>query len=266
MALEIDNCLIQQGSGVNEIYAGCCTPYQCFITNTGDSLEINGAIYAFYLLQYTIKNFTINLNPPSYPFFVAKGDTISIEFEICAPSDIAVTDSLYIRFYSAIGTDTYYFEFNSIDLSTSVNVTSLQIDNVPIGSSGIATITIYNPTDYPYTYNIGTDCLEVQPDSSQTNKLYPGDSQVINIIYTPTVVGAMACTLTLSNDCQSLQIPITGSALAPEISGSSNGQKNKVDQTTPVANCSPRTANNRCQTARTMQSAIRSNARRFGKR
>lgn len=268
MALVIDNCLIQQGSGTNEMYAGCCCDFRCYITNTGDAITLTGDTYGFMFEQFVIKNFAINGSTPSYPIFIDKNQTIPLEFQICAPTDKSVTDNVYIRFYDTQGVAaTYYFDFTSTDLSTSIDVASLEINNIPIGSSGIAPVTIYNPTACCYNYDISTDCPEVQPNISQTPELCNGDSQIVNIVYTPTVVGAMSCTLILANDCQSWNIPITGSAMpGPTPQGTSNGQKNKVDQTTPVANCSPRTANNRCQTARTMQSAIRSNARRFGKR
>lgn len=267
MALVIDNCLIQQGSGVNEMYEYCCCTFQCFVTNTGDLTTITGDLVQFSG-PFIVKNIQINGNPPSYPFSLDKNASFSFEFQVCADIESGNSDSLIIRFYDTTGTaGTFYFDFTSINLSTSIDVASLEINNIPIGSSGIAPITIYNPTACCYNYDITTDCDDVQPNISPTPKLCNGDSQIVNIVYTPTVVGGVFCSLTLSNDCGSWNIPVTLSAIpGPTPQGTSNGQKNKVDQTTPVANCSPRTANNRCQTARTMQSAIRTNARRFGKR
>lgn len=261
MALEIDNCLIQQGSGTNEIYASCCCTFQCFITNTGDATTLIGDLYQFSFEQFIIKDFQINGNPASYPFFFDKGSTISLEFQVCAATDVSITDSLFIRFYDTTGTAaTYLFDFISIDLSTSIDLSSIDFNSVPIGSSASVPVTIYNPTVCCYSYDIISDCAEVQPDNSTTNKLCNTDSQIINIVYTPTVEGDIACTLTFANECQSLNIPITGSAIAPETNSSSNGQKNKVDQTSVLPACSPRTINNQCNTGQAARGAIASRA------
>jgi hypothetical protein len=92
-----------------------------------------------------------------------------------------------------------------------------------------------------------------------------GEQQIM-VIFSPTELGLATQNLTISiNECNSIIVPLSGNGVeAPP--PSTSPQKNKVDQTTRVEACSPRTANNRCQTARTMQSAIRTNARRFGKR
>ena len=140
--------------------------------------------------------------------------------------------------------------------------------NVIIGQTGTLAISLQNPTICCYEYAITTSCPETVITPDLSNLLCTGGKQSIVADFTPTIVGNINCEVFVSVGCQTLSIPVTGTGKNPPepSSGTSNGQKNKVDQTTPVQACSPRTANNRCQTAKTMQSAIKANAKRFGKR
>lgn len=267
MALTFDACLFPQGSGTNEIYGDCCCSITCTIT-ADSNVRIDDLVTFFSMESFSLvaAKFYIGNNVQALPLVINANESFDLEIQICA-SSAGNSDSLSLDFILGTGgSEQFEFDFSAIDLSTSIDVASIDFANVPIGSSANVAVTIYNPTLCCYNYDLSVDCAEIQVDNTSTNKLCSTDSQIINVLYTPTVAGSISCTLALANECQSLSIPITASAIAPETSGSSNGQKNKVDQTTPVTNCSPRTTNNRCNTSRTMQSAIRSNAKRFGKR
>lgn len=269
MALAINDCLFEKGLGINQVYAGCCCNIVCTITNIDDNVDIYNIQYGFNFEQFTISNFLVNGSSPSYPFTIIKQGTIEISFDICAAVDVDVYDSLFIRFSDNIGVVTYFeFDFLSINLSTSIDINALNFVNVPIGSSSTIPIIIYNPTICCYSYTLSTSCgSEVTFDFDTTETLCYNQSQTINVTYTPLVEKEVNCQATLSNECQTEKIAIYLKGINPPVGGGTRvEQKNKVDQTTRVEACSPRTVNNRCTTARTMQSAIRSNARRFGKK
>jgi hypothetical protein len=271
MALTIDRCLIGQGSGTNEMYATCCCTFSCIVTNPDATRIIVADESGFFnSIDYTLSNFLIDGNPASYPFTIEQGQQFTMEFTVCAATDINVAASLSIKFYDSNAVaGTFNFDFITIDTNTTVDVTSIDFSNVPLGSSASIPITFDNPTACCYEYFLTSDCADVTFEPPQTNLLCSQDRpEIVNVVYAPTSLDGLGCTITIeAGMCFTLQIPVTGRAIEPPSGGgTSNGQKNKVDQTTPVANCSPRTANNRCQTARTMQSAIRTNARRFGKR
>ena len=270
MALTIDNCLIPQGSGTNQMYPNCCCTFSCVVTNPDGTRNISDIQFGFLPASYTISNFLIDGITPSYPFVLIKDQQITMEFTVCAPIDINNSSILGIKFFDAGGTaGRFEYDFITIDTNTTVDVTSIDFSNVPLGSSASIPISFDNPTACCYEYFLSSDCADITFEPPQTNLLCSQDRpEIVNVIYTPTSLDELDCTVTIeAGMCFTLQIPVTGKAIEPPSGGgTSNGQKNKVDQTTPVANCSPRTANNRCQTARTMQSAIRTNARRFGKR
>jgi len=272
MALIIDNCLIPEGSGTNEMYPNCCCTFQCIVSNPDpDRIILNGnfAFSEFTPPFYTINNFLIDGSAPSYPFLFLQGQDITLQFDVCAPTDVNNSSTLGIKFFDSRGTaGEFNFDFITINPETAVDLTSIDFSNVPLGSSASIPISFFNSTACCYEYFLSTDCTDITFETSATSLLCQGQAETINIIYTPTSLDGLDCTVTIeAGMCLNIELPLTGTAVEPPSGGStSNGQKNKVDQTTPVANCSPRTANNRCQTARTMQSAIRTNARRFGKR
>lgn len=264
MALIIDNCLIPQGGGTNETYGSCCCSASCTLTNqTGSAIALDAIFASFQNAQFGLNSEVYSFQGipiTAFPFFIPPNESIQILASYCA-SDVGTTDTLFFYTEQNGGdVEIYFFDFVSIDLNTSIDVSSIDFSNVPIGSSASFPVIVYNPTSCCYNYDIYTDCDEVITDNTSTNKLCNTDSQTINVVYTPTVAGSIACTLTLANECQSLNIPITGNAIAPETSVSSNGQKNKVDQTSVLPACSPRTINNRCNTAQTASAAITSRA------
>jgi len=162
----------------------------------------------------------------------------------------------------------FNFDFEAIDLTTSIDVTSIDFGTVNVNSVNQFQIGINNPTTCCYNYLFTTDCSDTIISPEETRKMCIGDTEVITFTWIPTTVGTLECSLTFIVPMgQELILPVTGTAVEPPpSSGGRNEQKNKVDQTTRVEACSPRTANNRCQTAQSMQNAIRTNARRFGKR
>jgi hypothetical protein len=270
MALTFSNCLTPQ-PGVNEMYEGCCCDIQCIVTTDIPALitDISGSFDPGSFFFANSPKAYINGVLQTFPFFLPPNESFSLEMEICAPA-AGNSDILKIDFATdGVVTDSPKFNFQSIDLSTSVSPSSFSFGNTVVGSTKTLGFQIQNPTTWCcYTYTITTSCgdLVITPDISNT--LCPGDKQTdFKIDWTPPAVGPLDCTITVTNDCSVYEFPVTGNAINPPSGGGTTpAQKNKVDQTTRVEACSPRTANNRCQTARTMQTAIRTNARRFGKR
>mgnify|MGYP006289805053 CR=1 FL=1 len=166
------------------------------------------------------------------------------------------------------GIEQFPFDFNAIDMSTSVFPETIDFGNVAIGGSKTIYLTVYNPTAVCYQYMLETDCPDIVVSPTLTDLLCSQESQnQIAVTFSPTTEDVLSCGTIIGTDCISYYNVVSGKGVIPSpASNTQNGQKNKVDQTTRVENCSPRTVNNQCSTARTMQSAIRSNARRFGKR
>jgi len=265
MALTVDECLIKQGRGTNEMYAGCCCTFDCVVTNPDDTRILTDVAIDFLSVDYTVSNFLIDGNPASFPLIVEKGATFSIQFTVCSPIEISISASLSFKFYDGGGTaGLFSWDFITIDTSTSVDVTSIDFSNVPIGSSASFLVTINNPTACCYEYFLSSDCVDISFDTAQTNLLCAATKQTeqgITVFYTPTTVGDLSCTITIeAGMCFNFQIPVTGKAVEPTSGGSSNGQKNKVDQTSTVAPCSPRTINNQCNTGQAARAAITSRA------
>ena len=269
MALTIDNCLIPQGSGTNKMYGGgCCCTISCIVTNSSEgSVDVTQLDGNFTNALFFPSPITINTlpNPPS--FNLDPGDSFTMSFEICSGS-VGDTDELVIDITVDGSTiETFVFDFEAIDLSTSIDVSSIDFGTVNVNSVNQFQVQVNNPTTCCYNYYFTTDCTDVIIDPSTTPKTCFEETQVITITWNPTSAGSINCILTFENaECQTFDIPITGTAVQPPSSGGGESQKNKVDQTTRVEACSPRTVNNRCQTARTMQDAIKSTARRLGKR
>lgn len=166
-----------------------------------------------------------------------------------------------------IGSQKISFDFQSIDLSTSVSPTSFAFGNTVVNSTKTLGFQIQNPALCCQVFNISTDCPDVIITPTSVYLCTGEKDSSLKIDWTPLAVGPLSCIVTVSNDCQTYDFPVTGNAINPPSGGGERvEQKNKVDQTTRVEACSPRSANNRCQTAQTLKSAIRTNARRFGKR
>lgn len=260
------DCL--QSSTNYTMISDCCCTLNCFLMT--DSLEPESLLnLSFISSDFIVSNVLIDGNPPSFPYLIGNISGATLSFQICPPNDI-VNGSLDIVIDGDGYSDTQTINIKTI-LNDYASVTSIDFGTVAIGQNTLYTF-IWNPsTDYLMccrNFSLGGLSAPFTFDS-----IYPTNFQLCDVanqsttvIFAPTSVGTFNDTITVQIDeCNSFQIPVTGKAIEP-IDGASNGQKNKVDQTTRVEACSPRTANNRCQTARTMQTAIRTNARRFGKR
>lgn len=269
MAFVFDNCLTQQGSGTNEIYGECCSEVYCTVTAT-EAIVIDSFTAGFQsdLLYFdTAPKILIDNVPQTLPLSLNADDTFTVQLIFCA-SNIGDSDTMKLSFIDDIGTlYLFQFDFESISFASSFDISSINFSNVPIGSSASQSITITNPTIACYLFECLKNCNDYfyfLPQNETT--LCQNQSDTISLVFEPTTSGTFDCTMTIGSSCGLFEIPVTASAIEPPTGGTTHPQKNKVDQTTRVEACSPRTANNRCQTARTMQSAIRTNARRFGKR
>ena len=263
MALTVDDCLIKQGGGTNEMYVECCCTFSCVVTNPDGTRNISSAAIDFLSTDYTISNFLVNGNTPSYPFTLIKDEQFTIEFTVCSAIEKNIAASLAIKFYDAGGTaGVFNWDFITIDTNTTVNLTSIDFSNVPLGSSASVPISFDNPTACCYEYFLSSDCADITFETEQTDLLCPKDKgQTINVTYTPTSLDGLDCNVTIeAGMCFVLKIPVTGKAVEPVAGGSSNGQKNKVDQTSVLPACSPRTINNQCNTGATARAAITSRA------
>jgi len=262
MAVELLNCLNQ--GAYNRIITNCCCLVECELTNTYE-FGVRISDLAMSAGDFPISNILIDGNPLSYPIDITPGAFLTLSFSLCAPSTEQIGQLAVDIEIQGVGTESYSWDLKSVDPASFITPPSLDFGNVPVGNGVFLYIDI--PSDFiccndfyvstltsPFAHGDG---VTVCPDS--------GDQQIM-VSFGPTALGEATQDLTISiNECNSMVIPLSGIGVEPP-PPSGTPQKNKVDQTTPVANCSPRTANNRCQTARTMQSAIRTNARRFGKR
>ena len=270
MALVIDNCLIPQGSGTNQTYGGSCCDAVCQITNNAVVPVLIEDFVAVFNGNFSIQNLTLTYESAQVvaPFLVLPNTSFQVSIGYCA-GDIGLTDTLTIEILSdSVDLTLFNFDFQSIDLDTSIDETSIDFGTVNVNSVNQFQITINNPTTCCYNYEFTTDCADTIISPDVTGKMCFGDTEVITFTWTPTTIGSLNCNSTFIVPMgQELILPVTGTAVeAPSGGGSSNGQKNKIDQTTRVEACSPRTSNNRCETAKTIKSAIKANARRFGKR
>ena len=262
MALELLNCLNQ--GAYNRIITNCCCLVNCKLTNTYES-TVRILDLAMSAGNFPISNILIDGFPLYYPIEINPNTFRTLSFSLCAPSREEIGQLAVDIDVQGFGTESYSWDLKAIDPASFITPPSLNFGNVPIGNGVFLYIDI--PSDFiccndfyvstltsPFAHGDG---VTVCPDS--------GDQQIM-VSFGPTELGEAIEYLTISiNECNSHVIRLEGIGVEPP-PPSGTPQKNKVDQTTPVANCSPRTANNRCQTARTMQSAIRTNARRFGKR
>jgi hypothetical protein len=270
MALSFNNCLIPQGSGTNEMYGDCCCEITCDVTVTEpivmedfDSFFLNESFF----LQSTPR-IAFNGSNVQYPYPFSPGDVFQVTFDICAAA-VGNVDTLELGFsFIGMPTEKFYFNFTAINLYSSIAPNSFAFGNTVVDTTKTLEFQFRNMAMCCYTYEATTDCPEITITPSTSDLLCAGDKQTgIKVDWAPTSLGNINCSLIVSIGCQTMNFPITGRGINPP-SGSATpaAQKNKVDQTTRVEACSPRSANNRCQTARTMQAAIRTNARRFGKR
>lgn len=247
------------------MYGGFRCVVSCPIQNSSGATQVVDFLNVSNTNTFSITDVMIDLLPPVFPLVINDGDSIALSFTLIAGA-IGDLDTVKIDINSTFGFEFQKFDFEAIDMSSSINVSYINFGEVSIGTSVSVPVTITNPTICCYIYSFYSDCAEVNTTSTETNELCKSDEQTIGVVYTPTTTGDITCSVILANESDAIYIPITGRGISPSQQNTRIEQKNKVDQTTSVTNCSPKTANNRCQTARTMQSAIRTNARRFGKR
>lgn len=246
----------------------CCCTLNCFL-RTDLSLEPELLLnLSFVSSDFIVSNILIDGNPPSFPYPIPPNVGATLSFQICPPN--AIVNGILDIVIDGDG----YQDIQTYNIETILNdfasVTSIDFGTVAIGQNAGYAFN-WNPlTNYLLccrSFSLGGLSAPFSFDTYSTNfQLCDVSNYQTNLTFAPTSIGTFNDVITVQIDeCNSFEIPVTGKAIEP-IVGTSNGQKNKVDQTTRVETCSPRTANNRCQTARTMQSAIRTNARRFGKR
>lgn len=262
MAVELLNCLSQRDT--NKIISDCCCLVNCDLTNAYES-SIRILDIAMSAGDFPISNILIDGNPLSYPIDLDPSASVVLSFSLCAPSTEQIGQLAVDIEVQGIGTDSYTWDLESIAPSSFISPTSLNFGNVAVGNGSSLYINVPDTLICCNDFYISTLTAPFG-DIGGVTVCPGGGSQQIMVSFAPTELGLATQDLTITiNECNSILVPISGNGIdAP--SGSTTPQKNKVDQTTRVEACSPRTVNNRCQTARTIQSAIKANAKRFGKR
>jgi len=241
MALTIDNCLIPQGTGTNQTYGGCCCSAVCLITNDGVLPVLISDFVAVFGGNFAIQNTELSYqgSPVVAPFLVLPNTSFQMAVEYCA-GDVGLTDTLTIEILvDDIDVTIFNFDFEAIDLSTSVDVTSIDFGTVNLNTINPFQFVINNPTTCCYNYNFDTDCADLTINPSTTRKMCFEDFESIEITWQPTTTGPFTCTLFINIDCQTLEIPITGLAVeAPTPPSGGNdvsGKRTVVD--CPTGDC-----------------------------
>ena len=242
MALTIDNCLIPQGSGTNQMYGGCCCNFQCIVTNTEESdIEISDFIVVFNNGLFAIQSFQINYagDIVSPPFNVGPGQSFQLAGEYCAGS-VADTDTLVVEsLIDGTTVQIFNFDFEAIDMSTTVDTASIDFGTVNLNTINPVNITITNPTVCCYNYDFSTDCTDfiILPES--TAKLCLDEFESVQIRWEPSTIGPISCNVYVNTECQEFVIPITGTAIeapAPPSGGNDvSGKRTVVD--CPTGDC-----------------------------
>jgi hypothetical protein len=279
--LTFNNCFIESGSGTNYAFANCCCTFNCsFINNQENELgqvvaiDVDDIAFGWQLGNFGLNNSTITVggNPVSAPFVLGANESLDFSIEFC-PGEVGVSDN-WVFELTLDGTTVQIVsaDFESIDLSNIGSQTTIDFGNVLLNSTETVQFSITNPSICCSSfYVVGSNCTDfiIEPnwEIERPQEICTNQSAEISLSWTPLTLETMNCQFTIGEICSGLEliVNVTGTAVET-LPASPVSQKNKVDQTTRVEACSPRTVNNRCQTARTIQSAIRSNARRFGKR
>lgn len=262
MALIIEDCLIPKGSGTNFMYGDCCCSLNCTLTNeTGSAIILDFIFCNFQNGQFTViseKYFYQGVQITTFPFVIPPNESIQTAVDYCA-GNIGTTDTLMIYTEQNGGeVELYFFDFEAIDLSTSVTPTTFNFGDVIIGQTGTLEFEIDNPTACCLEYATTTTCPETVITPDLTSLLCTGDSQPgIKVDFTPTTVGTINCEIFVSVGCQTLSIPVTGSGKNPPEppSGGGNnvsGKRTVVD--CPTSNC--RLANQQPGFAQTTKNSI----------
>jgi hypothetical protein len=241
MALTIDNCLIPQGSGTNQMYGGCCCSVVCQITNNDiRPVEITDLI-AVFGGNFAVQNTTLTYQGSEVivPFFVDPNTSFQIGIDYCA-GDVGLTDTLTIETF-VDGTDVtiFNFDFEAVDLSESIDTASIDFGTVNVNTINPVNITITNPTVCCYNYAISTDCPDVFVSPTDTTKLCLDEFESVQIRWEPSTIGPISCNVYVNTECQEFVIPITGTAIeapAPPSGGNDvSGKRTVVD--CPTGDC-----------------------------
>lgn len=241
MALTISNCLIPQGTGTNQTYGGCCCSVVCQITNNDIRPVQISDLIAVFGGNFAVQNTTLIYQGSEVfaPFFVDPNTSFQIAIVYCA-GDVGLTDTLTIEIL-VDGTDVtiFNFDFEAIDMSTSVDVTSIDFGTVNLNTINPFQFVVNNPTACCYNYDLSSDCSDLTINPSPTRKLCFEDFESIEATWQPTTIGPFSCTLIVIIDCQTLEIPITGLAVEPPTPPSGgndvSGKKTVVD--CPTGDC-----------------------------
>jgi hypothetical protein len=214
---------------------------------------------------FGVGNIFIDGSPLSLPLNLDPFQDVTLDYVVCAPSTESIDTVTLTILDNVTGITTFIYYFESIEPSSFISPISLSFGNVAIGNSSSLYINVPDTLLCCNDFFVSTLTAPFS-DIGGVTVCPGGGSQQIMVSFTPSTLGAATQDLTISiNECNSIIVPLSGNGVeAPP--PSTSPQKNKVDQTTRVEACSPRKANNRCQTAQAMQKAIRTNARRFGKR
>ena len=261
MPLIFDDCLIPEGIKPNKMYGECCCDFECTVTTdealtiqnmeslwTNDLFSISGAdkIYIGGVLQ-------------TLPLALNIGDSFQLPFQICAGL-VGDSDQLSFefKFEGGLPSQIFYFDFDAIDLSTSVTPTSFNFGDVIIGQTGTLELEIDNPTACCLEYAITTTCPETVITPDLTSLLCTGDSQPgIKVDFTPTTVGTINCEIFVSVGCQTLSMNATGKGITPPEPTPGGGNNVSGKRTTvdcPTSDC--RLANPQPGFAQTTKNSI----------
>jgi hypothetical protein len=256
MAVTLSDCFSTRDT--NKIIIDCCCQMTCYLNNeTEGTIRIIDLAYSAGDLPIT--GVFIDGNPISYPIDIGSNGSVEFIFTICAPSTAQLGDFAIDIEVQGFGTDSYNFPLEAVLPSDVITPSSLDFGNVAIGSSASLEI---NVADLLLCCNdFYVSAMQAPFSDTGGVAICPsyGD-QTITVFFTPDSLGLFqdSCKITI-NECSAIAIPVSGFGIeAP--AGSSNGQKNKVDQTSTVAPCSPRTINNQCNTGQTARAAIASRA------
>ena len=183
----------------------------------------------------------------SAPFSMDTNESFEVRLNVCSGA-VSETDSISVKFeYDGGLLQTFIYDFESISLASTISLpTIIDFGTVAVGGTKIISFNLINQTVSCLEYSLSTNCDEILVKPTDVSDiLCNGDTQGFYLEWKPTIVGSLSCQLYL-NGCSELLKDVIGTAIeAPSGGGTPSGQKNKVDQTSPVQQCSPRTANNR---------------------
>lgn len=264
MPININNCIEENKiTEPHKLITDCCCQISCSLANN-DDFPITILDLSFSS-TFGVGNIFIDGSPLSLPLNLDPFQSVTLDYTVCAPSTESVDTLTLTILDNVAGITDFIYYFESILPSSFITPTSLNFGNVAVGNGSALYINVPDTLLCCNDFYVSTLTAPFG-DIGGVTVCPGGGSQQIMVSFSPTELGQATENLTISiNECNSIIVPLSGNGIEPP-SGSTTPQKNKVDQTTRVEACSPRTSNNRCETAKTIKSAIKANARRFGKR